>query len=80
MSRYSASIARGGSGQEAVFEMKYLVQECHKRGIEVILDVVFNHSAEGNHLGPTLSFRQVEVFLFQLMWIYVMPHRMPAEY
>lgn len=33
------------------------LQECHKRGIEVILDVVFNHTAEGNEMGPTLSFR-----------------------
>lgn len=39
-------------------EFKQLVKECHKRGIEVILDVVFNHTAEGNEKGPTLSFRQ----------------------
>ena len=38
-------------------EFKNLVKECHKRGIEVILDVVFNHTAEGNEQGPTLSFR-----------------------
>ena len=40
-----------------VAEFKQLVKECHKRGIEVILDVVFNHSAEGNEQGPTISFR-----------------------
>jgi glycosidase len=34
-----------------------MVKECHKRGIEVIMDVVFNHTAEGNEMGPTLSFR-----------------------
>lgn len=39
-------------------EFRQLVKECHRRGIEVILDVVFNHTAEGNEKGPTLSFRQ----------------------
>jgi len=34
-----------------------MVRALHAAGIEVILDVVFNHTAEGNHLGPTLSFR-----------------------
>ena len=37
-----------------------LVKALHRAGIEVILDVVFNHSAEGNHLGPTLSFRGLD--------------------
>ena len=36
---------------------RQMVKECHRRGIEVILDVVFNHTAEGNEMGPTLSFR-----------------------
>ncbi len=40
-----------------VEEFKMLVRELHKNGIEVILDVVFNHTREGNHYGPTLSFR-----------------------
>jgi glycogen operon protein len=37
-----------------------MVKELHKAGIEVILDVVYNHTAEGNHLGPTLSFRGID--------------------
>ena len=41
-------------------EMKTFVKACHARGIEVILDVVYNHTAEGNHLGPTLSFRGID--------------------
>ena len=43
-----------------VREFKTLVRELHKAGIEVILDVVYNHSAEGNELGPTLSFRGID--------------------
>ena len=41
-------------------EFKGLVKALHRAGIEVILDVVYNHTAEGNHLGPTLSFRGVD--------------------
>jgi len=37
-----------------------MVKALHRAGIEVILDVVFNHTAEGNHAGPTLSFRGVD--------------------
>ena len=37
-----------------------MVRELHKAGIEVILDVVYNHTAEGNHLGPTLSFKGID--------------------
>ncbi len=43
-----------------VNEFKTLVRELHKAGIEVILDVVYNHSGEGNELGPTLSFRGID--------------------
>ncbi len=57
MARYSAVAAAGQPGAAIVAEFKQLVKECHKRGIEVILDVVFNHSAEGNEQGPTISFR-----------------------
>jgi isoamylase len=41
-------------------EFKSMVKRLHSAGIEVILDVVYNHSAEGNHLGPTLSFRGID--------------------
>lgn len=54
--RYSSS---GIQGQQ-VTEFKEMVKALHKAGIEVFLDVVYNHTAEGNHLGPTLSFRGVD--------------------
>jgi glycogen operon protein len=54
--RYASSGTRG----EQVLEFKHMVKELHKAGIEVILDVVYNHTAEGNHLGPTLSFRGID--------------------
>jgi len=43
-----------------VHEFRDMVKALHRAGIEVILDVVFNHTAEGNHAGPTLSFRGVD--------------------
>ena len=43
-----------------VQEFKNMVRKFHENGIEVILDVVYNHTAEGNHLGPTLSFRGLD--------------------
>jgi isoamylase len=46
-------------GQQ-VQEFKSMVKALHAAGIEVILDVVYNHTAEGNHLGPTLSFRGID--------------------
>ncbi|WP_353719104.1 glycogen debranching protein GlgX [Dyadobacter sp. 676] len=46
--------------REQVNEFKYMVKELHKAGIEVILDVVYNHTAEGNHMGPTLSFKGLD--------------------
>ena len=46
-------------GQQ-VAEFKSMVKRFHRAGIEVILDVVYNHTAEGNHLGPTLSFRGID--------------------
>src|SRR5690606_4619545 len=45
---------------EQVREFKEMVRRLHQAGIEVILDVVYNHTAEGNHLGPTLSFRGID--------------------
>jgi isoamylase len=53
---YSSSGALGGQ----VNEFKSMVRNLHVAGIEVILDVVYNHTAEGNHLGPTLCFRGVD--------------------
>lgn len=54
--RYSSSGVLG----EQVKEFKAMVKELHKAGIEVILDVVYNHTAEGNQLGPTLSFKGID--------------------
>jgi glycogen operon protein len=51
--------ATGDLGQQ-VQEFKGMVKALHAAGIEVILDVVYNHTAEGNHLGPTLSFRGID--------------------
>jgi isoamylase len=50
---------RGQRGQQ-VTEFKSMVKALHAAGIEVILDVVYNHTAEGNHLGPMLSFRGID--------------------
>jgi isoamylase len=52
--------AFAGSRGEQVQEFKSMVRTLHRAGIEVILDVVYNHTAEGNHLGPTLSFRGID--------------------
>ena len=51
--------ATGQLGQQ-VQEFKGMVRSLHDAGIEVILDVVYNHTAEGNHLGPTLSFKGID--------------------
>lgn len=51
--------ATGRSGQQ-VNEFKEMVKTYHMEGIEVILDVVYNHTGEGNHLGPTICFRGVD--------------------
>jgi len=53
---YSSSGTRG----EQLYEFKAMVKALHAAGIEVILDVVYNHTAEGNHLGPMLSFKGVD--------------------
>ncbi|MGF1509805.1 MAG: glycogen debranching protein GlgX [Myxococcota bacterium] len=47
-------------GKAGISDFKAFVQQMHDAGIEVILDVVYNHTAEGNHLGPTLSFRGID--------------------
>ena len=55
-SEYAATGRRG----EQVREFKGMVKALHQAGIEVILDVVYNHTAEGNHLGPMLSFKGID--------------------
>ncbi|HEY0484137.1 MAG TPA: glycogen debranching protein GlgX [Kofleriaceae bacterium] len=49
-----------GGANDAVAEFKHMIRSLHQAGIEVILDVVYNHTAEGNHEGPTLSFRGID--------------------
>jgi glycogen operon protein len=49
-----------GGALDAVHEFKMMVRTLHAAGLEVILDVVYNHTAEGNQLGPTLSFRGID--------------------
>ncbi len=49
-----------GSRGQQVQEFKSMVKALHSEGLEVILDVVYNHTAEGNHMGPTLSFRGID--------------------
>ena len=53
----------GGLGQQKI-EFKEMVRAFHKTGIEVVLDVVFNHTAEGDELGPTLCFRGIDNAIF----------------
>ena len=54
--KYSSATSPGGQVQE----FKAMVRDLHEAGIEVILDVVYNHTAEGNHMGPTLSMRGID--------------------
>ena len=60
---YSSS---GGVGQQKL-EFKQMVQACHRADLEVFLDVVFNHTAEGNEHGPTLCFRGIDNTIFYLL-------------
>ncbi len=55
--RYASNPERPG---DVVREFKQMVKDLHNAGIQVILDVVYNHTAEGNHAGPTLSFRGID--------------------
>jgi isoamylase len=55
-----ARFAASGDRGQQVSEFKAMVKTLHQAGIEVILDVVYNHTAEGNHLGPTLCFRGID--------------------
>ena len=54
--RYASARKRG----DEVREFREMVKALHRAGLEVILDVVYNHTAEGNHLGPTLSFKGID--------------------
>ena len=60
---YAAGTAPGAQ----VDEFKQMVKALHKAGIEVILDVVFNHTCEGNELGPTLSFKGLENSVYYML-------------
>ena len=57
---FFAPARRYAATGDATGEFKTMVKALHRAGIEVILDVVYNHTAEGNHLGPTLSFRGID--------------------
>ncbi|KAG6741042.1 hypothetical protein POTOM_056526 [Populus tomentosa] len=66
MTRYS-SAGTCNCGHDAINEFKLLVREAHKRGIEVFMDVVFNHTAEGNERGPILSFKGVDNSVYYML-------------
>src|SRR5215208_4212256 len=69
--RYSST---GTLGQQ-VSEFKTMVKTLHREGIEVILDVVYNHTGEGNHFGPTLAFRGIDNAAY-----YRLVHSQPRYY
>ncbi len=69
-----AGYATGGRGEQ-VAELKEMVRRLHVAGIEVILDVVYNHTAEGGRLGPTLSLRGIDNRSY-----YRLPRRNPRRY
>jgi glycogen operon protein len=60
-------LASGTPGLTARDEFRQMVRALHRAGIEVILDVVYNHTAEGNHSGPTLSFRGLDNASYYLL-------------
>lgn len=62
-----AGYAASGCQGMQVDELKALIHELHRHGIEVILDVVFNHTAEGDHRGPTLSFRGLDNQVYYML-------------
>ncbi|WP_246268235.1 glycogen debranching protein GlgX [Nonomuraea typhae] len=59
--------SRSGQRGQQVIEFKDMVRRLHEAGIEVILDVVYNHTAEGDHRGPTLSFRGIDNATYYLL-------------
>ena len=62
-----ASYASGNSADAVLMEFKTMVRELHRAGIEVILDVVFNHTAEGNESGPVINFRGLDNSIYYLL-------------
>jgi isoamylase len=62
-----ASYASATRGNEVVTEFKKMVREFHKAGIEVFLDIVLNHTAEGNERGPTFSFRGIDNAVYYMV-------------
>ncbi|KAJ0030477.1 hypothetical protein Pint_13944 [Pistacia integerrima] len=67
MIRYSSN-GTCNCGRDAISEFKLLIKKAHKRRIEqVFMDVVFNHTAEGNEKGPTLSFRGVDNSVYYML-------------
>jgi isoamylase len=66
MAPKAAFSSSGGDGQQTL-EFKEMVKAFHRAGIEIILDVVLNHTAEGNQLGPTFSFRGFDNSIFYLL-------------
>jgi glycogen operon protein len=62
-----ASYSSAGSLGQQKLEFKEMVRALHQAGIEVILDVVFNHTAEGTELGPTLCFRGIDNAIFYML-------------
>ena len=63
---FAPNAAYAASGEPA-HELKTLVKQCHRDGIEVWLDVVFNHTAEGNENGPTISYRGIDNKTYYLL-------------
>lgn len=57
---------RGGLGEQLT-EFREMVKSFHEAGIEIILDVVFNHTSEGDHRGPTLSFRGIDNVIYYML-------------
>lgn len=63
MNRYASSSAP----QAAIHEFKMMVKELHKHGIEVILDIVFNHTAEGSKQGPVYSYKGIDNAIYYIL-------------
>jgi glycogen operon protein len=62
-----AATGKAQDGTMVADELMTLVKELHKNGIEVMLDVVFNHTAEGNEFGPTISFRGIDNITYYML-------------